>query len=211
MHVELWFYRIFVIFRFCSLILGTALSVSWKGLENLGYSSQPTPIYSNSASQKVMRSWKRLSREVIDAPFLEVLKPGLMKPWAVWSDEWQPCPWQGDWNWVALKVPSNPNHVEILWSHHHISYLAITVMITFPGWINHYICLTIREGYVQCLYSSHIMSLLHINLGTLGGQGWGWGVTLLHKGRASVHSERARHAGGCEACEVHDTWFSQEL
>lgn len=39
--------------------------------------------------------------------FWKCLRLGWMGPWAPWSNEWYPCTWQGDWNWMAFKVPSN--------------------------------------------------------------------------------------------------------
>ena len=34
--------------------------------------------------------------------------------WATWSTGNCPCPWQGGWNLMIYKVPSNPNHSMIL-------------------------------------------------------------------------------------------------
>jgi len=42
-------------------------------------------------------------------------RPGCTNLWATWSGRRRPCPWQGDWNWVIYKVPSNPNRSVILW------------------------------------------------------------------------------------------------
>lgn len=40
-----------------------------------------------------------------------------------WSSERCHCPWQGGWDWMICKIPSNPNHTLILWSLHvRISY-----------------------------------------------------------------------------------------
>ena len=44
-------------------------------------------------------------------------RPGWMRLWATWSSGWHPCPWQQGWNWMIFKVPSNPSHSMILWSH----------------------------------------------------------------------------------------------
>ena len=39
---------------------------------------------------------------------------------ATWSSGWQPCQWQGIWNNVIFKVPSNLSHCDstILWNVH---------------------------------------------------------------------------------------------
>jgi len=37
-----------------------------------------------------------------------------MELWAPWSSRC-PCSWQGGWNQMIFKVPSNPNHSMILW------------------------------------------------------------------------------------------------
>ena len=39
-----------------------------------------------------------------------------MRLWATWPSKRCPCPWQGFWTRWPLKVPSNPNHLVILWS-----------------------------------------------------------------------------------------------
>ena len=38
-----------------------------------------------------------------------------MELWATWSSGRCPCSWQGGWNQMIFKVPSNPNHSMILW------------------------------------------------------------------------------------------------
>ena len=50
------------------------------------------------------------------APSLEVLKARLDGALGSWTGGGQPCPWQGGWNWVIFKVPSNPCHSVILWN-----------------------------------------------------------------------------------------------
>ena len=35
-------------------------------------------------------------------------RPGWMGPWTAWAGKWHLCPWQGSWNWVGFKIPSNP-------------------------------------------------------------------------------------------------------
>ena len=39
-----------------------------------------------------------------------------MELWATWCSGRCPCSWQGGWNQVIFKVPSNPNHSMILWT-----------------------------------------------------------------------------------------------
>jgi len=58
----------------------------------------------------VVRPWHKLPREAVAAPSLAVLKARLDGALSnlVW---WKcPCPWQGGWNQMTFKVPSNPNH-----------------------------------------------------------------------------------------------------
>ena len=40
----------------------------------------------------------------------------LLELWATWSGGRCPCLWQGGWNLMIFKVPSNPYHSMILWS-----------------------------------------------------------------------------------------------
>ena len=42
-------------------------------------------------------------------------RPGWMELWATWSSGSCPCSWQGGWNQMIFKVPSNPNHSTIPW------------------------------------------------------------------------------------------------
>jgi len=42
------------------------------------------------------------------------LRPGWMGLWATWSSGGCPCSWQGGWNQMIFKVPSNPYHSMIL-------------------------------------------------------------------------------------------------
>jgi len=44
---------------------------------------------------RAVRLWPRLPREDVGAPSL-ALRARL--------DGWQPCPWQGGWNWMNLKL-----------------------------------------------------------------------------------------------------------
>jgi len=41
---------------------------------------------------------------------VEVSKPGWMGHWVAWAGGGQPCPWQGGWNCMSFKVPSNSTH-----------------------------------------------------------------------------------------------------
>ena len=41
-------------------------------------------------------------------------RPGWVGFWATWSSGKCPCPWQGGWNEMTCKVPSNSNHPLIL-------------------------------------------------------------------------------------------------
>ena len=42
-------------------------------------------------------------------------RPGWMELWAPWAGGRSPCSWQGGWNQMSFKVPSNPNHSVIRW------------------------------------------------------------------------------------------------
>ena len=44
-------------------------------------------------TQRVVKHWNRLPKEVVDAQSLEVFKARL--DGQPWSSGWQPCPWQG--------------------------------------------------------------------------------------------------------------------
>lgn len=59
-------------------------------------------------------SWARLCA-------LLILRPDWIGLWATWWNGWQPCPWQGSWNWTVFKVPSNSNYYMILWLHDSMS------------------------------------------------------------------------------------------
>jgi len=63
---------------------------------------------------RVVRPWHRLPREAVAAPSLAVFKARLDGALSnlVW---WRcPCSWQGGWNELIFKVPSNPYHSMIL-------------------------------------------------------------------------------------------------
>jgi len=63
---------------------------------------------------RVVTHWNRLPREVVDCPSLEAFKA---RPDGAVSNLVQrevSLPTAGGWNWVILKVPSNPNHSMIL-------------------------------------------------------------------------------------------------
>ena len=55
-------------------------------------------------TQKVVRRWNRLPREVVDAPPLEVFKARVDGS-LTWSSGRCPCPWQGGWKWMIFRVP----------------------------------------------------------------------------------------------------------
>ena len=55
---------------------------------------------------RVVRPWHRLPREAVAAPSLEVFKARL-------DGALSNPPWQGGWNEMIFKVPSNPNHYVI--------------------------------------------------------------------------------------------------
>lgn len=57
----------------------------------------------------------RLSREAVGATSLKCSKPGRMGLWATWSNGGHPCSWQGVWNQMIFKVPSNLRLSMILW------------------------------------------------------------------------------------------------
>jgi len=63
---------------------------------------------------RVVRYGNRLPREAVDAPPLKCSRPGWMGLRATWSSGKCPCSWQGGWNQMIFKVPSNPNHSMIL-------------------------------------------------------------------------------------------------
>ena len=50
--------------------------------------------------------------------------------WATWSSGRCPCSWQGGWNEMIFKVPSNPYHSMILWF-----YIANYGQIRFLTWV----------------------------------------------------------------------------
>lgn len=64
---------------------------------------------------RVERCWNRLPRKVADAPSLEVSRPGCVWLWTMWASEKCPCLWQGVWDNMIFKVPSNSRHSMILW------------------------------------------------------------------------------------------------
>lgn len=47
--------------------------------------------------------------------FWRYSRSGGMGLWDIWSSIWQLCLWQGCWNKMVFKAPSNPRHLVILW------------------------------------------------------------------------------------------------
>ena len=58
-------------------------------------------------TERVVRYWNRLPREVVDAPSLEVFKARLDGALSSLSLvlNWWPCMWQGGWRFVILENP----------------------------------------------------------------------------------------------------------
>ena len=63
---------------------------------------------------RFMRHWNRLPRETVDAPSLEAFKARLDGAVSNLVKREVSLPIAGGWNYVILKVPSNPNHSMIL-------------------------------------------------------------------------------------------------
>jgi len=66
-------------------------------------------------TMRVVRHWNRWPREAVAAPSLAVFKARL--DGALSNLVWQKVAlllWQGGWNQMIFKVPSNPNHSMIL-------------------------------------------------------------------------------------------------
>lgn len=61
-----------------------------------------------------MRHWHRLSREAVAAPSLEVSQDRLDMALNNLVQRKVSLPTAGSWNEMFLKLPSNPNHSEIL-------------------------------------------------------------------------------------------------
>jgi len=59
---------------------------------------------------RVVRPRPRLPREAVAAPSLAVFKARLDGALSNWSGGRCPCSWQGRWNQMVFKVPSNPNY-----------------------------------------------------------------------------------------------------
>jgi len=45
-------------------------------------------------------------------------RPGWSGLWAAWSGGRCPCPWQGAWDYMTFKTPSNAHHSMILHTEH---------------------------------------------------------------------------------------------
>ena len=65
---------------------------------------------------RIVRHWNRLTREVVDAPFLETSKVRLDGAVSTWSGYQCPCSLHGSWTRWPLKVPSNSNHSMTIWN-----------------------------------------------------------------------------------------------
>ena len=64
--------------------------------------------------QRVVRHWRRLPREAVDAPSLEALEArldGALRSLIWWAVILLMA---GAWNWTGIKVPSNQSHSVIL-------------------------------------------------------------------------------------------------
>jgi len=64
-------------------------------------------------SVRVVRHWHRLPRGAMDFS-----SPGSVQDQVGWvfgqPSGRGPFPWQGGWNWMVFRVPSNPSHSVIL-------------------------------------------------------------------------------------------------
>ena len=78
----------------------------YRGMDKYleGYFSEPN-TRSTSSRSTVRRRY----------PPWQCSRPGWMELWATWSHGRCPCAWQGGWNQMIFKVPSNTNHSMILW------------------------------------------------------------------------------------------------
>jgi len=87
----------------------------------------------------LVEHWHRLPREDVDAPSLEGFKARLHG--ALGSLSWWVTilPTAQGWNWMILKVPSNPNHPMILWFYNSMTLVlawwklggSVRIMIKF--------------------------------------------------------------------------------
>jgi len=71
-------------------------------------------IKKNFFTVRVVRHWKRLTREAVDAPSLEALKARLIGAVSNLVQREVSLPIAGGWNEMILRVPSNPNHSMII-------------------------------------------------------------------------------------------------
>lgn len=67
-----------------------------------------------------MRHWKKLRREVLDAPSLEVFR--LDEALVKLIQQKQSLPMARDCNWMVLKVPFQPSHSMITLSSEYIHF-----------------------------------------------------------------------------------------
>jgi len=67
-------------------------------------------VRKKSFTQRVMRHWNRLPREVVDTPSLGAFSTKLNG--ALGSLIWwmAALPMAGGWSWMGFRVPSNPSH-----------------------------------------------------------------------------------------------------
>ena len=63
---------------------------------------------------RVVRHWNRLLREVVDVPSLQAFKARLDEALSNLVYREVHLPTAGGWNYMILKVPSNPTHSMIL-------------------------------------------------------------------------------------------------
>jgi len=65
-------------------------------------------------TMRVVRHWNRLPEKLWMPPPWKSWRPAWMELWATWCSGRCPCSWQGGWNQMIFKVPSNPYHSMIM-------------------------------------------------------------------------------------------------